>query len=87
MTEEEWNAGWIRCLGVLMSGKTLNDMDRYGEPIRDQTFLLCMNPHHEHIQFYMPPCSPGSVVGSNGGQPRRGEDRHRKRLRSARFTT
>jgi len=61
MNEDEWNAGWIRCLGVLMSGKTLDDMDRHGEPIRDQTFLLCLNPHHENIQFYMPPCTPGSA--------------------------
>ncbi|HEX4772692.1 MAG TPA: glycogen debranching protein GlgX [Bryobacteraceae bacterium] len=60
MTEDEWNAGWIRCLGVLMSGKTLDDTDRYGEPVRDQTFLLCLNPHHEKIQFFMPPCSPGA---------------------------
>ena len=59
MTEDEWNAGWVRCLGVLLSGRTLNDVDRYGEPVRDDTFLFCLNPHHEHIDFYMPPCSTG----------------------------
>lgn len=57
MTEEEWNAGWVRCLGVRLSGKTINDVDRYGDPIRDDSFMLCLNPHHEHIQFYLPPCS------------------------------
>jgi isoamylase len=56
MTEEEWNAGWIRCLGVRLSGRTLDDVDRYGEPILDDSFLLCLNPHHEHIEFYVPPC-------------------------------
>ena len=56
MTEEEWNAGWVRCLGMYVNGKTLNDVDRYGEPIRDDSFLLCLNPHHEHIQFYLPAC-------------------------------
>jgi len=57
MTEEEWNAGWVRCLGVCLSGRTLDDVDRYGEPILDDSFLLCLNPHHDHIQFYLPPCT------------------------------
>jgi isoamylase len=54
MTEEEWNAGWIRCLGMYLSGKTLDDVDRYGEPVRDDSFLLCLNPHHERIRFFLP---------------------------------
>ncbi|MDQ2777067.1 MAG: glycogen debranching protein GlgX [Acidobacteriota bacterium] len=57
MTEEEWNSGWVRCLGVVLSGKTLDDVDRYGEPVSDSSFLFCLNPHHERIQFYVPPCS------------------------------
>ncbi|HZS56086.1 MAG TPA: glycogen debranching protein GlgX [Bryobacteraceae bacterium] len=56
MTEEEWTAGWVRCLGMRLSGRTIEDVDRYGEPLRDDTFLLCLNPHHEHIQFYLPGC-------------------------------
>ena len=59
MTEEEWNAGWVRCLGLHLSGRTLSDVDRYGESIRDDSFLLCLNPHHEHIGFYMPVCANG----------------------------
>ncbi len=59
MTEEEWNAGWVRCLGLRLSGRTLNDVDRYGEPIRDDSFLFCLNPHHEHIRFFMPACTKG----------------------------
>ncbi|MBV9404685.1 MAG: glycogen debranching protein GlgX [Acidobacteriaceae bacterium] len=57
MTEEEWGAGWVRCLGMRLSGRTVDDLDRYGEPLRDDTFLLCLNPHHEHIQFFLPPCT------------------------------
>jgi isoamylase len=59
MTEDEWKAGWVRCLGMRLSGRTLQDVDRYGEPIRDDSFLFCMNPHHEHIQFYIPACTAG----------------------------
>jgi glycogen operon protein len=40
-----------------LSGKTMEDVDRYGEPLSDDTFLLCLNPHHEHILFYLPKCS------------------------------
>ena len=57
MTEDEWKAGWVRCLGMRLSGRTLDDVDQYGEPILDDSFLLCLNPHHQHIQFYLPPCT------------------------------
>ena len=59
MTEEEWDAGWIRCLGLRLSGRTLNDMDRHGELVRDDSFLFCLNPHHEHIEFYLPTGTAG----------------------------
>jgi isoamylase len=57
MAEDEWKAGWIRCLGLRLSGKTLNDVDRFGAPLCDDTYLVCLNPHHEHIAFYMPFCA------------------------------
>lgn len=59
MTEDEWNAGWVRCLGMCLNGRTLDDVDRSGEPIFDNSFLFCINPHHEHIQFYLPSCMTG----------------------------
>jgi len=59
MTEDEWNAGWVRCLGLHLNGRTLNDVDRYGELVRDDSFLFCLNPHHDHIEFYLPLCTGG----------------------------
>ena len=56
MTEEEWHAGWVRCLGLCLSGRTLDDVNAVGQPIRDDTFLLLLNPHTEHIDFYVPSC-------------------------------
>jgi glycogen operon protein len=56
MTEEEWHAGWVRCLGLCLSGKTLDDVNAVGQPIRDDTFLILLNPHTEHIDFYLPRC-------------------------------
>jgi glycogen operon protein len=57
MTSDEWKAGWVRCLAMRLSGKTINDVDRNGELLLDDTFLFCLNPHHENIQFYLPPCT------------------------------
>jgi isoamylase len=55
MTDEEWTAGWVRCLGVMLNGETLDHVDGAGEPILDDTFLLLLNCHHEPIDFYLPP--------------------------------
>jgi glycogen operon protein len=60
MTPEEWNAGWVRCIGLRLNGRTLEDVNGVGEPIIDETFLICLNPHHEPIKFYMPP-QPGTA--------------------------
>jgi glycogen operon protein len=54
MTEEEWNAGWVRCIGVRLNGQTLDDVNGVGEAISDDTFMILLNPHHESIDFYMP---------------------------------
>ncbi|HXR77470.1 MAG TPA: glycogen debranching protein GlgX [Bryobacteraceae bacterium] len=59
MTDEEWCAGWARCLGLQLSGKTLRDVDRSGEPITDDTFLLCLNSHTEAVAFQLPDCPAG----------------------------
>jgi glycogen operon protein len=55
MTDEEWTAGWVRCLGVMLNGETLDHVDEAGEPILDDTFLLLLNCHHEPIEFFLPP--------------------------------
>jgi len=54
MTNEEWNAGWVRCIGFRLNGRTLEDVNGVGEPILDETYMILFNPHHEPIKFYMP---------------------------------
>jgi isoamylase len=54
MTEEEWNSPFVRCLGMLLSGDAIDMLDPNGEPVRDDTFLLLINAHHEPIQFLLP---------------------------------
>jgi glycogen operon protein len=54
MTAGEWNTGWVRCIGIHLNGLTLNDVNAFGEPITDDTFLLLLNPGHESISFHLP---------------------------------
>ena len=60
MTDEEWTSGWVRCLGVMLNGETLDHVDEKGERILDNTFLVMLNCHHEPIQFYLPAGPQGS---------------------------
>ena len=61
MTEDEWSAGWIRAVGMLLSGDTLDDVNATGEPIRDNTFFILMNAHHEDLDFTLIPPRKGKV--------------------------
>jgi isoamylase len=54
MTDEEWNLGWVRSLGMILNGQTIGEVDESGEPIQDDTFFIMLNCHHEPIQFYVP---------------------------------
>ena len=54
MSDEEWSSPFVRCLAMLLSGDTIDVLSFEGEPIRDQTFLLLINAHHETIPFVLP---------------------------------
>ncbi len=55
MTDEAWNAGFVRCLGVQMRGDLIEDLDEDGNRIVGDTILLLLNAHHESILFTLPP--------------------------------
>jgi isoamylase len=54
MSDEEWSLGWVRSLGLQLNGETLGDVDEAGEPVKDDTFLIMLNCHHEPIRFFVP---------------------------------
>jgi glycogen operon protein len=54
MSDEEWASPLVRCLGMLLSGDTIDVLNFQGEPIRDETFLLLLNAHYEAIPFVLP---------------------------------
>ncbi|MEP6716392.1 MAG: glycogen debranching protein GlgX [Terriglobia bacterium] len=61
MKGEEWNEGWVRCIGLQLNGRTLDDVNAFGQPLRDDTFLMLLNPHHEPIAFFLPTPHAGCV--------------------------
>jgi isoamylase len=61
MTQDEWHQGWVRCIGMLLNGRTLDDVNQVGEPIVDDTFLILFNPHHEPVRFTLPQVHSGTA--------------------------
>ncbi|XHR28172.1 MAG: glycogen debranching protein GlgX [Chthoniobacteraceae bacterium] len=54
MTDEEWRYDYVRCLGMLLSGDTMDVRDAHGEAIHDESFLLLLNAHYEPVSFTLP---------------------------------
>jgi glycogen operon protein len=55
MTDESWNAGFVRCLGVRLEGDEIDEVDERGRPISGNTLLVLLNAHHDRIDFALPP--------------------------------
>ena len=58
MNDEAWNAGFVRCLGVLWAGDVIDEVDEKGEKIVGDTLLILLNAHFEPIPFQLPPAGP-----------------------------
>jgi len=54
MSEEDWSLPFARCLGMMLSGDTIDVLNFQGDPIRDDTFLFLINAHYETISFLLP---------------------------------
>ncbi|GAB3273321.1 glycogen debranching protein GlgX [Larkinella harenae] len=55
MTDENWNDGITRCLGLLIDGSNVDEQDENGDPIGDNTRLLILfNSFWEPLEFKIP---------------------------------
>jgi glycogen operon protein len=54
MSDEAWNAGFVKSLGVRLDGELIGEMNERGEPITGDTLLLLLNAHHDSIPFLLP---------------------------------
>jgi glycogen operon protein len=54
MTEAEWNADHVKCLGVRLSGDAIGEVDDDGLPIRGDTVLYLLNAFTDEVAFTLP---------------------------------
>jgi glycogen operon protein len=54
MSEEAWNADFAKVVGLFLSGDAIAMRDAKLQPIRDSSFLLYFNAHHENVAATLP---------------------------------
>jgi isoamylase len=54
MTDQDWEAGHARSLGVFLNGKAILGDDERGEPISDDSFVLLFNTHTKGVVWTIP---------------------------------
>jgi glycogen operon protein len=54
MTDEAWNADFVKSLGLVLSGSAIEEVDERGEPIVGDTLLVLLNAHDEKVPFTLP---------------------------------
>ncbi len=59
MSDGDWNAGFVKCLGIRLAGDLINDETERGEAIVGETLLMLLNGHWEPIPFTLPPTLHG----------------------------
>jgi isoamylase len=51
MSDQDWNAKNVSCLGVGLVGDQIDETDDQGERIVSDSFLILLNAHHEGVPF------------------------------------
>jgi isoamylase len=59
MTDEAWNAPFVRSLGVLMVGDAIDEVDEQGRQVTGNTLLMLLNAHSEEVPFTLPKVEAG----------------------------
>jgi isoamylase len=54
MTDEDWDAGYAKVLGVFLNGDEIPTRDPRGRRIVDDSLLLLFSAHHEPMGFTIP---------------------------------
>jgi isoamylase len=54
MTDEDWESGFAKSLGVYLNGYGIPDRDVRGQRVTDDSFVLFFNAHYEPIDFTLP---------------------------------
>jgi len=54
MTDEDWEAGFARSLGMFLNGEAIPSPDERGQRVVDDSFLVLFSAHHEPLQWHLP---------------------------------
>ena len=54
MSEEDWQAGFAKSLGVFLNGRGIPTPNERGERVVDDSFYVMFNAHHEPLEFTLP---------------------------------
>ncbi|NOT61785.1 MAG: glycogen debranching protein GlgX [Acidobacteria bacterium] len=54
MTEDDWNNGLTRSVGLRLAGDAITEVDAHGNAITDDTLLMLLNAHHESVPWTLP---------------------------------
>jgi glycogen operon protein len=54
MTEEDWDSGFGKSIGVFLNGQGIGERDNRGQRVVDDSFLLYFNAHDGSIDFRVP---------------------------------
>jgi glycogen operon protein len=54
MTDDDWNTGYAKALGVFLNGDAIGEPDPRGERVRDDTFLLLFSADDQPVTFTLP---------------------------------
>ena len=54
MSQEEWETSFIRCMGMLLNGELMQEMDEHGNDLMKDILLILVNSYWEPISFTLP---------------------------------
>jgi glycogen operon protein len=54
MTRRDWERDDFHVVGLFLNGDAIPTLDRQGQPVRDDSFLLLFNAHFEDVDFTLP---------------------------------
>jgi isoamylase len=61
MTSDDWGRARTTSLAIFLNGRGIPDRDQLGAPIVDDSFLLLINAHHQHVTFTVPDAGYGQI--------------------------
>jgi glycogen operon protein len=60
MSEQDWQAGFAKSLGVFLNGDAIASPNERGERVTDKSFYVMFNAHHESLSFTLPEAKWGA---------------------------